>query len=98
MELRKLIKLPETLLRQLRHGRGQRIGLAMKTAGGTGRRRPFIDFQMQLTADDPNLRRRFNAQCHPVASDAADNHGNVIANDQLLTDLTAKYKHDSDPP
>jgi hypothetical protein len=98
MELRNLIKLPETLLRKLRHSRGQRVGLAMKSASHAGRWRGLIKIDVQFTADNPNLGRRFNAQRHAVASDAADHDGDIVANDQLLTNLTAQYKHDSNPP
>ena len=86
------------LLRELRHGCGQRVSFAMKSTGGASRRGRFIEIDVQLATDDANFRRRFDTEGDAVAGDAADHDGDVVANDELLTDLAAKDEHGSDPP
>jgi hypothetical protein len=52
----------------------------------------------QLAAQDSYVRGRFETECDAVAGHAANDHGNPISNNDLLSYLAAKNQHDPGPP
>jgi hypothetical protein len=87
-----------TLFGQARLGISPCVGVAVKTSGGAGHRGVIVQVLGQFSADNPHIRWRFDSERHTVASDSADNHGDVFPDDELLSDLTTEHEHGSVPP
>jgi hypothetical protein len=53
--------------------------------------RELIANRLQFAADNVHVVRGFNADCHAISDNTADDDANVVADDQFLPDFATEY-------